>query len=215
MEKATSKLAAIRQTGKHQVGEQRASMLDAAERLFLQNGLENTKMIDIASAAGITKITLYRYFPNRDVIALEIHKRMLLKIGALVELGENGISLALAKSLAQMMIRGFFELRDAYRYMGMFDTLYLDHTRDTTLTRWAMEQLSDSELVRLAAREGTRIAPQYNRVVMVINTVVWFLEKLAQRGELTWSEPTVTLEEDLKLFEEMILGYFERYIDTP
>ena len=34
--------------------EQRSSILDAAETLFLQNGLESTRMIDIAAQAGIT-----------------------------------------------------------------------------------------------------------------------------------------------------------------
>ena len=70
-----SKLDTARQNGAHQVDEQRSSILDAAEALFLQNGLDSTRMIDIAAQAGITKVTLYRYFPNRDVIALEIHAR--------------------------------------------------------------------------------------------------------------------------------------------
>ena len=80
-----SKLDTGRQNGRHQVDEQRSSILDAAEALFLQNGLESTRMIDIAAQAGITKVTLYRYFPNRDVIALAIHARMMEKIVALIQ----------------------------------------------------------------------------------------------------------------------------------
>ena len=58
--------------------------MNAAEKLFLEKGLEKAKMIDIAAKAGITKISLYRYFPHRDEIALEIHARMMNKITSLV-----------------------------------------------------------------------------------------------------------------------------------
>jgi AcrR family transcriptional regulator len=215
MPKPKSKLENSRQTGKHQVDEQRMCILDAAEKLFLQNGLENTKMVDIASAAGITKITLYRYFSNRDVIALEIHKRMILKIGASIEWETLGVSLEMARQLTRAMISGYAELRDAYRYMGMFDRFYLDNSADSALPRWTMDQLRHPMIVQIATSQEASNEPQYNRVIMIVSTVIWFLEKLALRGELTWSDASVPLEENLKLFEEMILGYIDRQLNTP
>ena len=134
MNQSTSQSEAKRQQGKHQVDEQRTSILEAAETLFLQSGLEKTTMVEIAAAAGITKVTLYRYFPNRDMIALEIQVRMMDEIAALVDPGlvESGqvdlnlnastdpaTALRSVKTLAQSMIRNFAALRDAYRYMGM------------------------------------------------------------------------------------------------
>jgi hypothetical protein len=56
-------------------------------------------------------------------------------------------------------------------------------------------------------------SPQYNRFIMVMNTVAWFLEKLALRGELTWSNQSIPLEEHLKLFEEMIIGYIDQSLN--
>lgn len=213
MNQAASKSEANRQMGKHQVDEQRARILDAAQKLFLQNGLENTTMVDIATEAGITKVTLYRYFSNRDVIALEIHVRMMNRIDAVADLGDQDVSLARVKKLAQAMIRNFQLLRDAYRYMGMFDQRYLDNSPDVALTQWTKNQLA---LTRkgVAADEKGRKVPQGDRFVMVLNTVVWFLEKLALRGELTWSDQAVPLEEHLKLFEEMIVGYIDRFSES-
>lgn len=204
-----------RQQGKHQIDEQRSSILDAAERLFLQNGLAKTTMVEIVAAAGITKVTLYRYFPNRDVIALEIQVRMMDRIVSLVApteqeaLADPERTLTYTKRMVQSMIRNFAALRDAYRYMAIFDQLYLDNPADSALSQWTKHQL-------LALPwKGAKPAPvaaehlHGDRFGMVVSTVIWFLEKLALRGELTWSDQAIPLEEHLKLFEEMIVGYID------
>ncbi len=41
-------------------------ILQAAMRLFARSGIENTKMEDVAKAAGIAKGTIYEYFKNRE-----------------------------------------------------------------------------------------------------------------------------------------------------
>ncbi len=233
MKTSSSKLANSRQNGRHQVDQQRTSILDAAEKLFLQNGLEKTRMIDIAAQAGITKMSLYRYFPNRDVIALEIHARMMNRITLQVDagspagepVGQPGISLEMARRLARSMIRNFAALRDAYRYMGMFDSLYLDNPPNPALVQWTKDQLQSLSWNGGAGQAGSldQAAPpppalkelsregiQGDRILMAISTVIWFLEKLALRGELTWSDQAVPLEEHLQSFEEMILGYLNQ-----
>lgn len=212
MNKSTSKSEVNRLNGKFQVDEQRLSILNAAEKLFLHNGLKNTKMVDIAARAGITKVTLYRYFPNRDVIALEIQARMIEKIASLLDPKDLEPSLEGAKKLAQSMIRNFDLLRDAYRYMGMFDEVYLDNPHDMASAQWTKRQLISMPWSRAAALNIAREYPQGNRFLMVISTVIWFLEKLALRGELTWSDQAVPLKEHLTLFEEMILGYINRLL---
>lgn len=214
MIKATSKSETNRQIGKHQVDEQRANILDAAEKLFLLRGLENTNMVDIAAQAGIAKVTLYRYFPNRDAIAVEIHVRMMERIAFTAGVGHQEISLASTRKLARSMIRSFDLLRDAYRYMGMFDALYLDHLPDSALTQWTKSQLISLPWGAAPLEEMARGHPHGNRFIMAISTVIWFLEKLALRGELTWSDQAVPLQEHLTLFEDMIMGYLDRLMDT-
>ena len=214
MTRSSSKSEANRQTGKHQVDEQRACILDAAERLFLQNGLENTSMVEIAAQAGITKVTLYRYFPNRDVIAVEVHARMMERAASLVDIGNVEPGPEAVRRLAQSMIRNFGSLRDAYRLMGMFDQLYLDNPADVALTQWTKNQLLALPLKGAGPVSHLREHPQGSQLVVVMSTVVWFLEKLALRGELTWSDRAVPLEEHLKLFEDMIMGYLDRLAVT-
>lgn len=52
----------------------------AAERLFVQKGIENTSMNDIAKEAGYSKATLYVYFKNKEelvgVLVLESMQKL-------------------------------------------------------------------------------------------------------------------------------------------
>ena len=49
-------------------GERRQRILDAAQNLFLRNGLRGTTMEEIAREAGVAKPTLYGYFPDKGAI---------------------------------------------------------------------------------------------------------------------------------------------------
>ena len=48
---------------------QRARILEAAERLFTRDGIEKINLSDIARAARITRNTVYEYFPNKQEVA--------------------------------------------------------------------------------------------------------------------------------------------------
>lgn len=47
----------------------RKNISQAAEKLFMKNGIENTTMNDIAREAGYSKATLYVYFRNKEELA--------------------------------------------------------------------------------------------------------------------------------------------------
>jgi len=46
--------------------QKKASFIDAAERLFMQKGFENTSIDEVAKEAGLTKRTLYQYFTSKE-----------------------------------------------------------------------------------------------------------------------------------------------------
>jgi len=54
--------------------EKRASALDAALKVFAENGYTAATMDAIAAEAGLTKPTLYQYFPSKD----ELFREMML-----------------------------------------------------------------------------------------------------------------------------------------
>ena len=209
-----SNLEKNRQGGKHQIAGRRDSILEAAESLFLQKGLENTSMVDIASQAGITKVTLYRYFPDRNPIAFEIAVRMLRKIAASAEIEGRDPSLENLRGFALAMIENFHRLRDAYRYIGMFDHLYGDRYPSERLAGWYKNQMIASAWGRPFFQGSGQAFPQRKPMVMIFNTVMSYLEKMAARGELTSADGEVPLDEQLSLFKTMVAGYFDRLMEA-
>ena len=208
MSKPISKLEAIRQDGRTQVDAQRANILEAAERLFLEKGLEHTSMRDIAAGAGITRMSLYRYFPDLHPIAFEIAVRMLAKVTRVVDTGEQTADLETVKRSILEMIDRFPQLRDAYRFLGMFDHLYGTSYPNEALAAWYKEQIFSLGWMKIVAWKSETINP--SQIAMIGNNTMSFLQKMAVRGELMAAEQGVSLEEQLKFFKEMILMYFDQ-----
>jgi AcrR family transcriptional regulator len=208
----TSKTASNRQSGKHQLDEQRERILDAAEKLFLLHGLDQTRMIDIATESGITKMTLYRYFPDLDTIAFQIHRRMSQKIVSTIVLdpGDLEISLENAKKASQRLIRNFHELRDAYRYLGMFDAIYLDRFTDADVPHQTIDKLNVVMPISPVSMESAiSSSPDGVRFNMIISAVNWFLQKSAMRDDMNWHNDHADLDTHLAAFEDMIMIYIQ------
>ena len=206
-----SAYAQNRISGVHQIDEQRSAILDAAETLFLRNGLDATTMGDIAKKAGVHRVTLYRYFPDRDPIAFEIAVRMLRKIKYSTDISDQPVYLRAVKDNALAMIDQFSELREAYRFLGMFDHLYGDHYPNETLAAWLKEQINTMPWGK-GRFQGVVPAAVRSQVIMLLNAIMSFLEKMAARGELMASEQEVPLEEELRLFRRMVALYVDDLI---
>jgi AcrR family transcriptional regulator len=56
---------------------QREKILEVAEELFIEKGIEPVTIADIAAASRLTRATIYKYFANRKEIAFEIFKTVL------------------------------------------------------------------------------------------------------------------------------------------
>ncbi len=204
-----SKLETNRQTGKTQVEAQRVSILDAAETLFLEKGLENTNMKDIAARTGITRVSLYRYFSDRDPIAFEIAVRMLKRIAAAAAGGEPITGLESFRDYVIRMIDQFYVLRPAYRYISMFDNLYDNHYPNTELADWYKAQIFALGWREWAAPDN-RLGIDPSLSAMLLNSTMSFLEKMAARGELMSDEQEVSMDDELAFYKEMIQVYFNR-----
>ncbi len=202
-----SKLEADRQEGKNQVEPQRVHILDAAEALFLNNGIEKTHMNEIATAAGINRVSLYRYYPDRDHIAFELAVRMMQRISADFHLAE-GFSLdpQLLKAAMANFIASFYPQREAYRYLGMFDHLYGDHYPNKELAVWYKQQIFDMGWGSIIAH-GSADPNGTARIAMVIDCTMSFLQKMAIRGDLLADEQEVSVEAQLTSFKEMVEIY--------
>lgn len=82
----------------------RDMILDAAYTLFLNKGYWDTKIIDIADAAGIGKGTVYEYFESKDAIFFELFKT---KVAA----GYDNLSELLSKEIpCEKKIKAYLDI---------------------------------------------------------------------------------------------------------
>ncbi|MCB1332576.1 MAG: TetR/AcrR family transcriptional regulator [Roseivivax sp.] len=59
-------------TGKVRRGRKFDQVLDGARDVFLSDGFEGASVDDIARAAGVSKATLYSYFPDKRLLFMEV-----------------------------------------------------------------------------------------------------------------------------------------------
>lgn len=66
-------------------GEARGLLLDALQRCLVRQGSVDFAMGDVAAEAGVTRSTLYRYFPNRrDLLSALVVRRLDAALGRLL-----------------------------------------------------------------------------------------------------------------------------------
>jgi AcrR family transcriptional regulator len=51
-------------------------VLNAASRLFAERGIDATSMDAIAAASGVSKATIYKHWPDKDALCLEVLSRI-------------------------------------------------------------------------------------------------------------------------------------------
>lgn len=62
---------AKRGRGRPRSEEAHRAILGAAEQLLLEHGLAGVSMDEIADSAGVSKATIYRWWPSKELLALE------------------------------------------------------------------------------------------------------------------------------------------------
>jgi AcrR family transcriptional regulator len=180
---------------------QRRRILQAAEKLFDEHGIDRVTMADITSASGVRASTVYQYFSNKDDIVWAILSDVLEEAAQRakesIERATNGLS-----KIAALLeyIAGELTHRPAKaRFMAQFDAMY---ARD-----WPAERLLTLEaqinprgfqwfgkLVREGIRDGS-LRPDLDpdlTMHAVINAVIGAQRRLASLGnkvELEYGQP--------------------------
>jgi len=83
----------------------RTRILEAAQRLFASKGFDGTSTRELAQAAGVAEGTLFRYFPNKKAILVEVATSGWVEIltDLLTELSEMGSYKAVAQVMRRRM----------------------------------------------------------------------------------------------------------------
>ena len=195
--------------GVHQIEEKKQEILQIAENLFLTHGIEKTPMTEIAREAGITKATLYRYFPNREEIAVQILIVMLERMMEVLGVDRLDFSIENTRIIIENMIDHFDRLQEALRFIGLFDTSLLNNLYESPDSKHAREQVcrffwSDHEI-----GDALFDVEHLEEIIMLTNAVTAFCGTIALRKELYWNHPDIEVSDTMDLFKEMLLGYID------
>ncbi|MFD2215799.1 TetR/AcrR family transcriptional regulator [Metabacillus endolithicus] len=72
--------------------DQKDKIVDAAMQIFGKKGFYDTKMLDIAEKAGVSKGTIYLYFSSKDELYIETHERNFQRYIDMIEAKVNTFS---------------------------------------------------------------------------------------------------------------------------
>ena len=189
---------------------QRRRILDAAERLFDERGIDRVTIADIVNAAGIRASTLYEYFVNKDEVVWAILAEVFTDAATRVKQAMDAEQTALAKitALFEFMAAGLANDPSKVRFMAEFDAMYS--------RQWSPERLLSVEaqvspggfdyfstLIRDGIADGSLRSDLDPELTMhaVINAVIGAQRRLASLGSRLEAEYGQPVD---RLFRETI-----------
>lgn len=180
---------------------QRRRILDAAEKLFDQNGIDRVTMTEIISSTELRTSTIYQYFSSKDDIVWAILEVVLADFSARAKAAIDGEQTALAKitALLELMADDLARNQAKVRFVAQFDAMYArDWPAERLLTLEAQINPEGfehfSRLIREGIADGSLRADLDPDLTLhaVINAVVGAQRRLASLGgrvELEYGQP--------------------------
>lgn len=155
----------MKQQTRHLNPERREKILDAAQTLFLRNGLRGTSMEAIAREAGVAKPTLYAYFSDKDLVFSTLAGRLFdqwREIFARELNGPGGASERIARALTEK-IKAYFRL---IRTSPHAEEFYGENSRLLAEQIAAFERWLEDEIHDALGAEGHPAPRQHAQVLL-------------------------------------------------
>src|SRR4030088_1680919 len=92
-----------------------AAILDAAAHVFSEHGTAAT-LADVAAAAGLSRATLYRYYPNREALLKALAAHALTELAS--RLNDAGLERATVKEAIERLARAIVAIGDRYAVLA-------------------------------------------------------------------------------------------------
>src|SRR3989449_2831447 len=93
----------------------KAAILDAAAHALSEHG-GRTSMADVAAAAGVSRATLYRYYPDREALLGALASRALADAAA--RLADAGLERAPVEEAIERIVRALTTVGDRYAVLA-------------------------------------------------------------------------------------------------
>lgn len=132
----------------------RTEILDAATKIFSEQGVDDARMDDVAAQAGLAKATVYVYFRSKDEIFEAVVKRALTELMALTEERVSSAKDFAGKLYAFIIVRLEYwrEKQELYRVISSLKRDVKDRKRSLRWQRLAVDYLVS--LLTEAVKQG-------------------------------------------------------------
>ena len=116
----------------------RSAIVEAGRVLFLKQGIASTTMGEIAEQAGVSRVTVYRHFPECGAIAFVVYNQMLESILEATRAGvPSGVSGPdAARHCLNALFAAYSSQESAFRYCAAFSSYYAMEERSDELAEW-------------------------------------------------------------------------------
>lgn len=171
-------------------------ILDIATQLFVDDGFRAVTIEAIAAAGGLSKVTLYSYFTDKDAVFQAVARRFAGQL-------EHSVSAAFAGSgpVSERIINGLWTKHrmvfDLVRRSSHARELFATNDRITALMFEELDRKIEVQIARLLRQDGLNeaLSSQLARLLFA-----------ASHGIANQSEHAQTLEADLRLLVGRILA---------
>lgn len=209
---ASSKLRKYRSDHEDLNTRSRSAIIEAGQVLFMEQGIASTTMGEIAEQAGVSRVTVYRHFPECGAIAFEVYNRMLESIleatRAEVPSGVSGLDAA--RHCLNALFAAYATQESAFRYCAAFSAYYAIEERSDEQAEW----YDAREFRGLADACGQFFGSQLDqetaeRLMALTDAAASGLCSLAVAGS---PHSRTNVEPRLRNLQEMVLGHFDAVI---
>ena len=104
--------------------QRRNDIIDAAEKIFFEKGLSNSKMDEVAEQAELSKGTLYLYFKSKEEIYFEIKLRAINILNAMFKesISENKTGFENCMEIGKTYVRFLNDYSNYFKVMVYFES---------------------------------------------------------------------------------------------
>lgn len=207
---------------KEQMDKKKALVLEAALEVFIEKGIENTKMTDIAQRAEVGVASVYRYFQTKTEIVIEVgilywEKEINRFYAPFLEsayLSLNGIQKV--SRLLDVFIEIYLKDPGFYKFIEEFDNFVVkEKVPAERLATYEQKILALMPIMFEALEQGKEdgsIQPSLQTAefyMTITQTFISLAQKLILRNIILESDQHYDRKNQLELIKKMALSYID------
>lgn len=189
--------------------ERRKQIIDTAKKLILEKNITAVTMSDIASACGISRQTLYKYFGSFDAVVYGIQSEIIEKI----ELPAGETVSEYLCSIADQLFHYYKTNHDDFMFICLFDVYIRTHKTEDEMNRHYRDvvcQRSPRMKAFLKTTPPMKNGKSIEAVFVAVVHMIWgFITRMAVLGVNYFEPGNVSEEESLGILKDMIITYLK------